>query len=62
MEDDLLANFVSLAVDRDALSPGEYALKRTEDYIRANLDRAITRDELAHTAGVSISPHRSPWG
>ena len=59
MEDDLLASFLSLAVDplavdREALSPGEYALKRTEDYICANLDRAITRDELADTAGVSI--------
>jgi len=59
MEDDLLASFLSLAmdpqpIDREVLSPGEYALQRTEDYICANLDRAITRYELADTAGVSI--------
>jgi AraC-like DNA-binding protein len=59
IEDDLLTCFLSLAedpqtIDREALSPSDFGLKRTEDYICANLDRAITRDELADTAGVSI--------
>jgi AraC-like DNA-binding protein len=59
LEDDLLASFLSLAedpqaIDRPALSSADYALKRAEDYICANLDTAITRDELADTAGVSI--------
>lgn len=59
MEDDLLANFLLLAEDsqsleREAALPAENVLKRTEDYICANLDTAITRDELANTAGVSI--------
>ena len=59
IEDGLLASFMSLAeeqqaIDSEALSPADFALKRTEDYICANLDKAITRDELADTAGVSI--------
>ena len=59
MEDDLLASFLLLAEDSQALEkevalPAENVLKRTEDYICANLDTAITRDELANTAGVSI--------
>jgi AraC-like DNA-binding protein len=29
-------------------------MRRVEDYVCANLDNAITRDELADTAGVSI--------
>jgi AraC-like DNA-binding protein len=59
MEDDLLASFLSLsedplAIDREALSSADFVLKRAEDYICANLDKAITRDELADTTGVSI--------
>jgi AraC-like DNA-binding protein len=59
LEDDLLASFLLLAedpraIDREALSAADWALNRVEDYICANLDKTITRDELADTAGVSI--------
>ena len=59
MEDDLLVNFLSLAEDpqatgKQAASPADYALKHAEDYICANLEAAITRDNLANMAGVSI--------
>jgi AraC-like DNA-binding protein len=59
MEDDLLASFVlltedSLALEKEAVLPADHALKRTEDYICANLDTAITRDDLADMAGISI--------
>jgi len=59
LEDDLLATFLSLAEDSAAnrkwiALPAERALKDIEDYICANLDTAITRDELADRVGVSI--------
>lgn len=59
MEDDLLVSFLLLAEDshafeKEAALPSGYALKHTEDYICANLDAVITRDELADKAGVSI--------
>jgi hypothetical protein len=59
MEDDLLASFLLLAEDssinrkRIAL-PADRALKDIEDYVCANLDTAITRDDLADKACVSI--------
>ena len=36
------------------MSPADFVLRRTEDYICANLDKAITRDQLSDTTGVSI--------
>lgn len=59
MEDDLLSSFLllveePLAIDRPVLSPADSVLSRVEDYICANLDQSITRDELADTAGISI--------
>ena len=59
MEDDLLASFLSLvenpqATGKQAVLPADYALKHAEDYICANLEAAITRDNLANMAGVSI--------
>ena len=59
MEDDLLASFLFLSQDsqtleKEAALPADYALKHAEDYICANLDAAITRDDLAESAGVSI--------
>jgi transcriptional regulator GlxA family with amidase domain len=59
MEDDLLASFLLLTEDsqatgKQAALPANYALKHAEDYIYANLETAITRDELANIAGVSI--------
>jgi len=59
MEDDLLASFLSLVEDpqatgKQAAFPADYALKHAEDYICANLEAAITRDNLANIAGVSI--------
>ena len=59
MEDDLLASFMLLAEDpqatgRKAALPADYTLSRVEDYICANLDKAIIRDDLANVAGVSI--------
>lgn len=59
MEDDLLASFMLLSEDsratgKQAALPADYALKHTEDYIYANLETAITRDDLANVVGVSI--------
>ncbi len=59
MEDDLLASFLSLAEDSAAnrkpiALPADRALKDIEDYICANLDTTITRDELANRVGVPI--------
>ena len=59
MEDDLLTSFLLLAEDWHAIEeepvlPSDYALKHTEEYIRAHLDTAITRDNLADRTGVSI--------
>ena len=59
MEDDLLESFLSLAEDqladrKQAALPSNNALKNIEDYICANLNTAITRDDLADRAGVSI--------
>ena len=59
MEDDLLTSFLLLAEDWHAIEeepalPSDYALKHTEEYIRAHLDTAITRDDLADRTGVSI--------
>ena len=59
MEDDLLASFLSLVEDpqatgKQAALPADYALKHAEDYISANLEAAITRNNLANMAGVSI--------
>jgi len=59
MEDDLLASFMLLGEDSQALEkkaalPANYALKHAEDHICANLEAAITRDDLADIAGVSI--------
>lgn len=59
MEDDLLTSFMLLSEDPQATGtetalPAGYALKHAEDYICANLETAITRDDLANMAGVSI--------
>jgi len=59
MEDDLLSSFLLLSEDsqatgKQAALPADYALKHAEDYIYANLETAITRDDLANMAGVSI--------
>jgi len=59
IEDDLLASFLRLTEDshtfeKEAALPSAYTLTHTEEYICANLDTAITRDELANKAGVSI--------
>jgi AraC-like DNA-binding protein len=59
MEDDLLASFMLLAENPQAIGketalPSDYALNHAEDYICANLGTAITRDDLANMAGVSI--------
>ena len=59
MEDDLLASFIVLgenwqAIEKGPALPADYALRHTEDYICAHLDTAITRDDLADSAGVSI--------
>jgi AraC-like DNA-binding protein len=59
MEDDLLASFLMLVEDRTATSklaalPSTNKLNNIEDYICANLDSAITRDDLADRAGVSV--------
>jgi len=59
MEDDLLTSFLLLAEDSQSIGkqvalPADYALKHAEDYICANLDTAITRDDLADIVGVSI--------
>ncbi len=59
MEDDLLASFILLAEDSQATGeqahlPADYQLKLAEEYICANLESAITRDDLANISGVSI--------
>jgi len=59
LEDDLLESFLSLAENPLATtslitSPSDQALDNIEDYICANLDSAITRDDLAAEAGISI--------
>jgi AraC-like DNA-binding protein len=59
MEDDLLASFLWLAEDsqetgKQVALPNGYALTHAEDYICANLETAITRDDLANVAGISI--------
>jgi AraC-like DNA-binding protein len=59
MEDDLLASFMLLtedpqAIEKETALPADYALKHAEGYICANLEAAITRDDLADIAGVSI--------
>lgn len=59
MEDDLLASFMLLTEEsglpeKESALPAAFALNRTEDYICANLKTAITRDNLADKAGVSI--------
>ena len=59
LEDDLLENFLLLsgnprAVTKPAAFPSDQALNNIEDYICANLDTAITRDDLAAEAGISI--------
>lgn len=58
-EDDLLACFLLLVVDSPAnqpraVLPSDRALKNIEDYICANLDAAITRDDLVEVTGASI--------
>jgi AraC-like DNA-binding protein len=59
LEDDLLVSFLSLAEDqfatrKQAASPSRQTLSDMEDYICANLNTVITRDDLATRAGVSI--------
>jgi AraC-like DNA-binding protein len=59
MEDDILARFLLLAeatqpAGRETALPADYTLRHVEDYICANLDKAIIRDDLANVAGVSI--------
>lgn len=59
MEDDLLTSFLLLnedwhAFEKEPAFLSDYTLKRTEEYICAHLDTAITRDRLADMAGVSI--------
>ena len=59
MEDDLLASFLWLTEDsretgKQVALPNGYALSHAEDYICANLETAITRDDLANIAGASI--------
>jgi AraC-like DNA-binding protein len=59
LEDDLLSCFLSLAENppvttKLAVLPSNKNLNHVEDYICANLDAAITRDELADLTGASI--------
>jgi AraC-like DNA-binding protein len=59
LEDDLLDSFLLLAENppattKLALSPSDRTLNDIEDYICANLDASITRDDLADLTGVSI--------
>ena len=59
MEDDLLTSFLLLdedwhAIEKEPTFLADYTLKHTEEYICAHLDTAITRDDLADRAGVSI--------
>ena len=55
----LLDSFLLLAENppattKLALSPSDRTLNDVEDYICANLDTTITRDDLAEVVGVSI--------
>jgi AraC-like DNA-binding protein len=59
LEDDLLESFFSLAENPPAITTlaafsSNQALDNIEDYICANLEAAITRDDLAAEAGISI--------
>jgi len=59
LEDDLLESFLSLAENPSTITtlaafPSDQALNNIEDYICANLDATITRDDLAEEAGISI--------
>jgi AraC-like DNA-binding protein len=59
LEDDLLESFFSLAENSSATTtlvafPSGQALDNIEDYICDSLDAAITRDDLAAEAGISI--------
>jgi len=59
LEDDLLEHFLLLAENSPIITklaefPSDRALNNIEDYICANLDVAITRDDLATEAGISI--------
>ena len=59
MEDELLASFLTIAesppaTKERAVLPSDRALKSIEDYICANLDAAITRDDLVDVTGVPI--------
>jgi AraC-like DNA-binding protein len=59
LEDNLLDSFLLLAenppaITKLALSPSDRTLNDIEDYICANLDASITRDNLAEVVGVSI--------
>jgi AraC-like DNA-binding protein len=59
LEDDMLERFMLLAENPPATTkraafPSDQALNNIEDYICANLDAAITRDDLAAEAGMSI--------
>jgi AraC-like DNA-binding protein len=59
LEDDLLESFFSLAENPSATTtlvafPSGQALDNIEDYICDSLDAAITRDDLAAEAGISI--------
>lgn len=59
LEDELLYSFLLFAENppattKLALSPSDRTLNDVEDYICANLDTTITRDDLAEVVGVSI--------
>lgn len=59
LEDDLLECFLLLLENKPAITeepafPSSPELSNIEDYICANLDSAITRDDLATEAGISI--------
>jgi len=59
LEDDLLESFILLAENppettKLAAFASDQALNNREDYICAQLDAAITRDDLAAMAGISI--------
>lgn len=59
MEDDILASLLMMSesssnVREPKLTPSSRALSNVEDYISANIHRAITRDNLCDVAGISI--------
>jgi AraC-like DNA-binding protein len=59
IEDDLLSSFLLLveeahAQKKETRLPARFAIGRTEEYISANLEKVITRDDLADVANVSI--------